>query len=98
MGTNMAIAYRQIRSLALCLCVCAVPRLPAQEAPANWLETRIEIEDLAAAGDHAAAVALGDRLLEQLTAEFGEEDMRLAEAHLLLGSIYRASGDYRAAE
>ena len=66
--------------------------------PANWFETRLAIEELAEGGDHAAAIALGERLLELAEAEFGAASAGLAEAHLLLARVHRESGDFRAAE
>ena len=66
--------------------------------PANWLETRVAIEDLADAEDFAAALALRDRLLELTEAEFGAESTQVADAHLLMADVLGRDGDYRAAE
>lgn len=56
------------------------------------------IEELAEAGDFAAASALEARLLELAAQEFGGVSLRLAETHLLIASIQQRSGDYTAAE
>jgi tetratricopeptide (TPR) repeat protein len=87
-----------VRVMAAWACISAAPFAAAQAPPTNWLETRIAIEELAEAGDYAAALALEDRLLELAAAESDEDDRRVAEAHLLLARIQRESGDYTSAE
>jgi tetratricopeptide (TPR) repeat protein len=67
-------------------------------APANWLETRILMEELVEAGDFAAAAALEARLLELAAAEFGDSGSRIAETHLLIAGLQKRSGNYTAAE
>ncbi|HEY5665170.1 MAG TPA: tetratricopeptide repeat protein, partial [Gammaproteobacteria bacterium] len=101
-----------IRALVIVCCGWAVAAAPAhgQEAaaapasgpetagPANWLEARVLIEELAESGDFAAAAALEARLLELAAAEFGDSSARLAETHLLIAGIRQRGGDYTAAE
>ena len=74
--------------------------LPSPEAagPENWLEARVLIEELAEAGDFAAAAALEARLLALAAEEFGEPSPRLAETHLLIARIQQQGGNYAAAE
>jgi tetratricopeptide (TPR) repeat protein len=72
---------------------------PAESlAPPNWFETRLAIEELADDGDFAAAAALGDRLLELATKEFGPGTIGVAEAHLLLADIQRRAKNFADAE
>ena len=86
-----------IRGIVMCACIGAAP-LAVGQPPTNWLETRIAIEELAEAGDYAAALALADRLLELAAAESENDDLRVAEAHLLLARIYSESNDHSSAE
>lgn len=83
------------RSLILAglLTVGALP-----SAAADWLETRIAIEELLEAGDTAAAVALGDSLLEEVRTEFGEPSTEVADAMLFLANAHFAHGEPIAAE
>ena len=71
---------------------------PGQRAPANWFEARLAIEELSEAGDFAAAVALGDVLIELVTEEFGPASEELAEAHLLLAGAHQLNEDFTDAE
>jgi len=66
--------------------------------PANWFETRLAIELLAEEGDFAAAIALGDRLLELAAEEFGPESSEVADAHLQIAGTHNGNGDHTAAE
>jgi TonB family protein len=93
------LAIRALLPAILCLCGM-VPTALGQPAPqpTGWLETRIAIEDLAAAGDFAGALALRDRLLELATADFGTESRQVAEAYLLIAGVHRQNMDYAAAE
>jgi tetratricopeptide (TPR) repeat protein len=70
----------------------------ANTVPANAFETRIVMEQLLEAGDFDGALALSTRLLNLATQEFGAESAQVADAHLLIGRIQRASGNYTAAE
>jgi TonB family protein len=77
------------------------PALDAASAPpppSSWFETRLTIEEYVESGDYAAALALGDHLLELAAAEFGPESERVAEAHMLLARVHRANHDYEGAE
>jgi tetratricopeptide (TPR) repeat protein len=65
---------------------------------AGWLETRIEIEELATSQNFEAAFALGDEFLSQVEAEFGATSAELADAHLLLATLHREQASLDDAE
>ena len=64
----------------------------------GWLETRVEIEDLAEAEEFELALARGDEYLALIEESFGPQSQELAEAHLLLAGIHRRNRSYEAAE
>ena len=71
----------------------------AAPAPvANWLETRILIEELYENGDFEAAAELFEQLVELAQAQFGEDSEEVAEAHLLIAQVQRRNGEFTAAE
>jgi TonB family protein len=77
----------------------AVPSSSADTGSSgNWLETRVAVEELRDAGDLDAALALEARLLELVTAQFGEDSRAVADAYRLLASVHRARGDFEVAE
>lgn len=105
-GANRAFSLTAIAGPGL-LCACllahaqeppAGPTEAEAAAPANWLETRIAIEELSEAGDFAAALELGDRLLELAAREFGPDSTGVADAHLLLARVHRRDENFAAAE
>jgi tetratricopeptide (TPR) repeat protein len=63
-------------------------------AHAEFLETRVTIEELAVDGEYESAFELGDELLTQAEQEFGATSNQLIEAHLLLASLYRRAGNF----
>lgn len=73
------------------------PAAAVSGAGANWLETRIAIEELGEQGDFVAALELADVLLERASVQFGPESDALAESHLLLARTLRANRDYQLA-
>lgn len=66
--------------------------------PISWFETRIVIEERAEAGDIEGALALGDRLIDLATAEFGAGSREVAEAHLLIADVHRQQEKFTLAE
>lgn len=71
---------------------------PEAQLPTSWFETRITIEDLAAAGDLAAAAALSEQLIRLATEEFGPDSTELAEAYLLIAEVEKLRENFTAAE
>jgi tetratricopeptide (TPR) repeat protein len=70
--------------------------LPA-ETPAlgrDWLETRAAIDELMAEAAFDSAAELGQLLLSQIRAEFGDPSTELADAHSLIAKALRAQEDY----
>jgi len=65
---------------------------------AEWLETRIAIEELAAEKEFESAFELGDELVAQAGTEFGASSTELVDAHLLLASLYRQQSNFDDAE
>jgi len=61
---------------------------------ATWLETQIEIEELAAAKDYGAAAGLFDDLIEQVRESFGDSSAELADSYLLVAEVQTRNGDY----
>lgn len=64
----------------------------------DWLETRVEIEELAEAGEFELAIARGDEYLEQIEEAFGADSQELADAYQLLAGIHRQSRNFEDAE
>jgi len=71
---------------------------PGPAAAQSWLETRISIEELAEAGDYAAAAELSDRLLEQVAAEFGDVSPDYADSLMLLAEVDLGDFEFLRAE
>ena len=69
---------------------------PAVSATALDIQARIEL--LADAGQYDEALALKDQLFATTEAESGAESAALAEAHILIATIYRQAGNFSSAE
>lgn len=61
---------------------------------ATWLETQIEIEELAAAKDYGAAAGMFDDLVEQVRLAFGDSSAELAGSYLLVADVQTRNGEY----
>lgn len=61
-------------------------------AAESWIETRAEIEELAAADNSEAAIAVGDAYVDSVREEFGESSAEHTESLLLLADAQMAIG------
>lgn len=66
----------------------------AESHAATWLETRVQIEQLAASKSYDAAAGLFDDLIEQARETFGDSSPQLADSYLLVAGIQTRHGDY----
>ncbi len=66
--------------------------------PVTRFELQIELEDRLAAGETAAAAALGDPLLVLAAEEFGTGSTEYAQTLLLVAEAHKANENYTAAE
>jgi hypothetical protein len=70
----------------------------ARSIPVTRFEVQIELEDQLAAGDAAAAAALGARLKVLAEAEFGPQSTAFADTLLLVAEAQKRDGSFESAE
>ncbi len=69
-----------------------------QTLPVTRFEAELAFDRMRAAGDHDAAIAVGERMVELTIDEFGAESVEAGDAYAALGAAQREVGDFDAAE